>query len=99
MYNCVTNIVIKLTLDPLIEFCWSYLFKWTSTGKNISKLKSIKIYHACEGGIEKSVPRITDWHHEACQGTDFFLYPHHLCLTRDWGAAGSSLTGITALCL
>ena len=21
----------------------------------------------CEGGIEKSVPRITDWHHEACR--------------------------------
>ena len=37
----------------------------------------------CEGGIEKSVPGITDWHHEAClvianddraRGTDFF-YP------------------------
>ena len=22
---------------------------------------------ACEGWIEKSVPRITDWHHEACR--------------------------------
>ena len=26
-----------------------------------------RIHHECEGGIEKSVPRITDWHHEACQ--------------------------------
>ena len=27
----------------------------------------IRIYHECEGGIEKSVPRITvGWHHEAC---------------------------------
>ena len=25
------------------------------------------INHECEGGIEKSVPRITDWHHEACR--------------------------------
>ena len=25
----------------------------------------IKIYHECESRIEKSVPRITDWHHEA----------------------------------
>ena len=25
-----------------------------------------KIYHECEDGIEKSVPRITDWHHLAC---------------------------------
>ena len=27
--------------------------------------KSIRICHECE--IEKSVPRITDWHHEACR--------------------------------
>ena len=27
----------------------------------------IGIHHKCEGGIEKSVPRITDWHHEACR--------------------------------
>ena len=26
----------------------------------------IRIYNECEGGIEKSVPSITDWHHEAC---------------------------------
>ena len=25
------------------------------------------IYHECEGRIEKSVPRITVWHHEACR--------------------------------
>ena len=25
----------------------------------------IRIYHECEGGIEKSVARITNWHHEA----------------------------------
>ena len=29
--------------------------------------KNIRIYHECEDGIEKSVPRITDWHHEACR--------------------------------
>ena len=28
---------------------------------------NIRIYHECEGRIEKSVPRITVWHHEACQ--------------------------------
>ena len=26
---------------------------------------TIKIYHECEGGVEKSFPKITDWHHEA----------------------------------
>ena len=28
---------------------------------------TIRLHHSCEGGIEKSVPRITDWHHEACR--------------------------------
>ena len=27
----------------------------------------IRINHEFEGGIEKSVMRITDWHHEACR--------------------------------
>ena len=30
-----------------------------------TKLEIISIHHECQGGIEKSVPRITDWHHEA----------------------------------
>ena len=29
--------------------------------------KNIRIDHECEGWIEKSVPRITVWHHEACR--------------------------------
>ena len=28
---------------------------------------TIRIYHECEGGIEKSDPRITNWHHKACR--------------------------------
>ena len=35
----------------------------------------IRIYHEFEGGIEKSVPRITVWHHEACRPRDGFFYP------------------------
>ena len=27
----------------------------------------IRIYHECEGRIEKSVPRIAIWHHVACR--------------------------------
>ena len=27
----------------------------------------IRVHHECEDGIEKSVPRIIDWHHEACR--------------------------------
>ena len=29
--------------------------------------KNITIDHECEGRIEKSVPRIAVWHHEACR--------------------------------
>ena len=28
---------------------------------------NIRIYHECEGRIEKSGPRIAVWHHEACR--------------------------------
>ena len=28
---------------------------------------NLSIHHECEGGIEKSVLRITHWHHEACR--------------------------------
>ena len=45
---------------------------------------SFFIYHECEGRIEKSVPRITVWHHQACrvmtnggpEGWIFLSYPH-----------------------
>ena len=32
-----------------------------------SLAKIIRMHHECEGGKEKSVPRITDWHHDSCQ--------------------------------
>ena len=27
---------------------------------------TIRIYHECEGGIEKFFPMVTVWHHQAC---------------------------------
>ena len=44
----------------------------------------IRIHHECEGSIEKSVSRITNWHHEACrvmingdrEGRIFLSHPH-----------------------
>ena len=50
----------------------------------LDKARTIRIHHECEGGIEKSVPRITDWHHEACgvmtngdcEGQIFLSHPH-----------------------
>ena len=49
----------------------------------MSLSKTIRIYHEYEGRIEKSVPRIAVWHHEACQvmtkgdleGQIFLSYP------------------------
>ena len=46
--------------------------------------KNIRIYHWYEGRVEKSVPRIAFWHHEACrvmtngdpEGRIFLSYPH-----------------------
>ena len=29
--------------------------------------KPIEIHHECEGWLEKSIPSITVWDHEACQ--------------------------------
>ena len=50
----------------------------------LGKVSNISIHHECEGGIEKSVPRITDWYHEACrvmtngddEGRSFLSHPH-----------------------
>ena len=36
-------------------------------GQKLTQVENIRIYHEYEGGIEKSVPRIGDWHHEACR--------------------------------
>ena len=47
---------------------------------------NIRIYHDCEGTIEKSVSRITVWHHEAYRVMTngdhegpFFLSYHEAC--------------------
>ena len=42
---------------------------------------NIRIYHECEGGIEKLVPRITVWLHEdkqSSQGMDFPIPSSHV---------------------
>ena len=49
------------------------------------RVYNLRIYHECDNGIEKSVPSITDWHHEACrvminnidpEGRIFLSQPH-----------------------
>ena len=54
------------------------------TGEICRDLNPIRIYHECEGRVEKSVPRIAVWHHEACrvmtngdtEGQIFLSYLH-----------------------
>ena len=38
---------------------------------------NIRIHHECEGGIEKSVPRIIDWHHEAFGDHEGWIFLSH----------------------
>ena len=48
------------------------------------RVNNIRIRHKCEGGIEKSILRITVWHQEACrvmtngdpEGWIFLCHPH-----------------------
>ena len=51
------------------RLCLQNLSRWARHLQQfLSKFssKTIRIYYECEDGIEKSVARITDWHHEAC---------------------------------
>ena len=57
---------------------------WQNSTRNEIQGNHIRIYHKCEGRIEKSVPRIIVWHHEACrmmtngdpEGRIFLSYSH-----------------------
>ena len=77
-------------LDPLLQ---NFLIPHMDTSVRIVYLlekeitnssENIRINHECEGRKEKSVPKITIWHHEACQvmtngdpkGQIFLSYPH-----------------------
>ena len=82
---------IKVRLDVLSGLIWvqtifnGYQQK-TLTGKEIQRkgYYHIRIHYECEGRIEKYVPRIAVWHHEACrvmtngdsEGRIFLSYPH-----------------------
>ena len=56
----------------------------TWDGEIVMEGRNMRIYDECEGRIEKSIPRITVWHHEACRVMTngdfeeriFLSYPH-----------------------
>ena len=70
-----------------IPHCWKSHVGDNAKGTSwhVCQSKTISIHHECKGGIKKiSVPRITDWHHEACsvmtigdrEGRIFLSHPH-----------------------
>ena len=48
---------------------YTSMINWSYLGNASTKLvlHNTRIYHECEGRIEKSVLRIAAWHHEACR--------------------------------
>ena len=51
---------------PLVGYRF-YCMALFDSETHATSYDNIRIYHECEGRIEKSVPRITIWHHEACR--------------------------------
>ena len=70
----------SLVIKTEIKNCTSILLLL----KNDGFCLNIRIHHECEGGIEKSVPRIRNWHQEPCRvitngdqtGQIFLSHPH-----------------------
>ena len=57
---------------PVTDFFVCSFMENSTCGKRVkdvkarSKVETIRIHHKSEGWMEKSVPRITDWHHKTC---------------------------------
>ena len=68
-------------LQESFQHSWSYT---NGIDMNTVSIVPLRIHHEFDGGIEKYVPRITDWHHEACrvmpngdrEGSIFLSEPH-----------------------
>ena len=53
---CLLICLLSVGQSLLIRFDLFWILEW-----------AIRIYHECEGRIEKSVPRIAVWLHKACR--------------------------------
>ena len=83
--STVGNIAILRVSRTRFHLC-HFRFKnpWKRKWNTMLLFVLIRIYHECEGGIEKNIPRIIDWHHKACwvmtigdrQGQIFLFHPH-----------------------
>ena len=50
----------------LAFICLCYGVSYSRCHRFKNQVGVIRIHHACEVGIERSVSKITNWHHEAC---------------------------------
>ena len=91
--NKMWNLMMSMKKNPLFVYGWDrkiclsgspcVIIRQASRCQTVI-LKTIRIFHECEGGIEKSVRRIAIWHQEARQvmtngdpeGQIFLSYPH-----------------------
>ena len=80
MTDAILQKAIKITCDCEI----THMHEQDVSILNDAQPEKIRIYHECEGKIEKSVLRIALWHHEACrvmtngdpEGHIFLSYPY-----------------------
>ena len=78
------NFNILAVLCSSTDWFESYLVGNPENRFSCIEAHNIRIYHECEGRIEKSIPRITTWYYEACrvmsngdpEGQIFLSYPH-----------------------
>ena len=74
--------VLEVEVEPGMRDGQEYPF--VAEGKYTSSpdFDTIRILHECQVWIDKSVPRVTFWHHEArrvmpnCDPRDRFVYPY-----------------------
>ena len=73
-------ILPRLSREDSVHWLYWNSLTWSSS----DVIVMLRIYHECEGRIEKSVPRMTVWHHAASpgmtnadhEGRIFLSYPH-----------------------
>ena len=80
-----SSVLIRSSLNIIFGICTFYCNGWENIVNSYQQaFTCIRIHHECEGGMEKSVPRITDWYHKACrvmtigdrEGQIFLSHPH-----------------------
>ena len=70
--NYHNNVVLTMQMRIVVCVCVV-----CAQHDQVSQRKTTRIHHECEDEIEKSIPRIIDWHHEACRSAALRFYLSH----------------------